>query len=258
MNEKYETLMKHFYENSLIAEELELLITELCNLNCKNYCSEGGPGKTTMTSQMIDAIMAHFKTINTLKILGGEPSKSLDIVERIYDNIANNEIIINEIWVFTNGLERKEVEKLCEILAYKPKSVNNLCIYVSRGCYHDNSIKAIGRNPQEADDNIEYLRKKFGRIMCIEKQWDEERPVNVGNARHLNSNPSSISLNNKNSRKLILFGENKVQKLVFSPHGYERPDFCNPEDVDKLSFGHIINDGMKTILMRGLNLKETN
>lgn len=253
MNEKYETFKKHFDANNLKIVELEYLITEKCNLNCKGYCSEGGPGKITMTQQMIDDSMKPFKSINILKILGGEPSKALDIVERIYDNIVRNEIKIDEIWFFTNGADRNDVEKLCEIFATKPKTVNSIYLYVSRGKYHDRSMRALGRNPQDADDNIEYLKEKFGNVMFVEKQWDEQRPLNVGHARNLSSNPISLSIDTRN---IIMFGENKIHKLVFSPRGFERPFFCNPEDVEKLSFGHIIDDGMETILTRGLRFSE--
>lgn len=250
MDTKYKTFKKHFDVDNLTASEFELLITELCNLNCKGYCSEGGPGTKTMTSGMIDSMLKPFKSISTLKILGGEPYNAPHIVEHIYDNIDNNGIKINELWMFTNGLEKSQVEKLCEIIVYKPKCINNLFLYVSRGIYHDQAIKAINRNPQEADDNIDYLKAKFGRVIAIEKQWDEEIPLNVGHARILDNNPVKVS---RDTRQLILFGENKLQKLVFSPWGYERPDFCNPEDVEKLTFGHVIDEGMEIILSRGLH-----
>ena len=253
MNEKYETFKKHFDKNNLKIVNLEYLITEKCNLNCKGYCSEGGPGKITMTPQMIDDSMKPFKSINILKILGGEPSMALDIVKRIYDNIKRNEIKIDEIWFFTNGVERKEVENMCEIFASKPKTVKDIYLYVSRGKYHDRSIRTLGRNPQDADDNIEYYREKFGNIMFVEKQWDEQKPLNVGHARYLSSNPIFLSIDTRN---LVLFGENKLDKLVFSPRGFERPFFCNPEDVERLSFGNIIDDGMETILTKGLRFAE--
>ena len=253
MNEKYEMFKKHYKANTLTACEFEMLITELCNLNCKGYCSEGGPGRITMTPEMIDASMKPFKQLSTLKILGGEPSKANHIVERIYDNIDNNGIKVNELWMFTNGLERKDVEKLCEIMIYKPKCVKDLYLYVSRGLYHDQAIKDCNRDPKEADSNIDYLKSKFGRVISVEKQWDEEMPLNVGNARELNNNPVEVS---RDTRQLIMFGNNKLQKLVFSPRGYERPDFCNPEDVQKLSFGHIIDDGMEKIFISGLRFRD--
>jgi hypothetical protein len=208
-----------------------------------------------MTPEMIDASMKPFKQMGIVKILGGEPSNANHIVERIYDNIDNNGIKVNELWVFTNGLDRESVGKLVEIIAYKPKTVGDLYIYVSRGKFHDQAIRDRNREPKEADDNIEYLRNKYGRVMSVETQWDEEMPLNVGHARDGTSNPVEESLD---TRLLILFGQNKLHKLVFSPHGYERPFFCNPEDVQKLSFGHIINDGMEKILSRGLRFTDMN
>ena len=60
----------------------------------------------------------------------------------------------------------------------------------------------------------------------------------------------------KDTRNIIMFGDNKIYKVVFSPRGYERPFFCNPEDVENLSFGHILNDGMESILVNGLRFNE--
>lgn len=253
MNKKYETFKKYFDKNELKIEELEYLITEKCNLNCIGYCSEGGPGKCSMTFEMIDASMKPFREINILKILGGEPSLELDLVQRIYDNITNNKIKVNEVWFFTNGVDRDRIEKMLEIFAKPTDLINAVYVYVSRGKYHDRSMRLLKKDPQVAEDNLEYFKEKYKGIMFVEKQWDEERPLNVGHARNDNKNPIKLS---KDTRNIIMFGDNKIYKVVFSPKGYERPFFCNPEDVEKLSFGHILNDGMESILVNGLRFNE--
>src|SRR5574344_1223925 len=117
MNKKYETFKKYFDKDNMKIEELEYLITQKCNLNCVGYCSEGGPGKCSMTIDMIDASMKPFKEINILKILGGEPSLELDLVQRMYDNIVKNKIKVHEVWFFTNCVDRTRVEKMIDIFA---------------------------------------------------------------------------------------------------------------------------------------------
>lgn len=253
MNKKYETFKKYFDKNELKIEELEYLITEKCNLNCVGYCSEGGPGKCSMTPEMIDASMKPFKEINILKILGGEPSLELDLVQRIYDNIIKNKIKVNEVWFFTNAVNRERVEKMIEIFAKPTKLINAVYVYVSRGKYHDRSMRLLKKDPQVAEDNLEYFKEKYKGKLFVEKQWDEERPLNVGHARNDHKNPIKLS---KDTRNIIMFGDNKIYKVVFSPKGYERPFFCNPEDVESLSFGHIIDDGMEAILVNGLRFNE--
>ena len=253
MNKKYETFKKYFDKDELKIEELEYLITEKCNLNCVGYCSEGGPGKCSMTPEMIDASMKPFKEINILKILGGEPSLELDLVQRIYDNIIKRKIKVNEVWFFTNGVHRDRIEKMLEIFAKPTKLINAVYVYVSRGKYHDRSMRLLKQDPQVAEDNLEYFKEKYKGKMFVEKQWDEERPLNVGHARNDNKNPIRLT---KDTRNIIMFGDNKIYKVVFSPKGYERPFFCNPEDVESLSFGHIIDDGMEAILVNGLRFNE--
>jgi len=253
MNKKYETFKKYFDKDELKIQELEYLITEKCNLNCIGYCSEGGPGKCSMTLEMIDASMKPFKEINILKILGGEPSLELDLVQRIYDNIIKNNIKVNEVWFFTNGVHRERIEKMLEIFAKPTELINSVYVYVSRGKYHDRSMRLLKQDPQVAEDNLEYFKEKYKGKMFVEKQWDEERPLNVGHARNDNKNPISLT---KDIRNLIMFGDNKIHKVVFSPRGYERPFFCNPEEVESLSFGHIIDDGMEAILVNGLRFNE--
>lgn len=253
MHKKYETFKKYFDKDELKIEELEYLITEKCNLNCVGYCSEGGPGKCSMTPEMIDASMKPFKEINVLKILGGEPSLELDLVQRIYDNIIKRKIKVNEVWFFTNGVHRDRIEKMLEIFAKPTKLINAVYVYVSRGKYHDRSMRLLKQDPQVAEDNLEYFKEKYKGKMFVEKQWDEERPLNVGHARNDNKNPIKLT---KDTRNIIMFGDNKIYKVVFSPKGYERPFFCNPEDVESLSFGHIIDDGMEAILVNGLRFNE--
>lgn len=253
MHKKYETFKKYFDKDELKIEELEYLITEKCNLNCVGYCSEGGPGKCSMTLEMIDASMKPFKEINVLKILGGEPSLELDLVQRIYDNIIKRKIKVNEVWFFTNGVHRDRIEKMLEIFAKPTKLINAVYVYVSRGKYHDRSMRLLKQDPQVAEDNLEYFKEKYKGKMFVEKQWDEERPLNVGHARNDNKNPIKLT---KDTRNIIMFGDNKIYKVVFSPKGYERPFFCNPEDVESLSFGHIIDDGMEAILVNGLRFNE--
>ena len=253
MNEKYKTFKKYFDKNKMKIEELEYLITQKCNLNCVGYCSEGGPGKCSMTIDMIDESMRPFKEINILKILGGEPSLELGLVQRMYDNIINNKIKVNEVWFFTNGTDRERVEKMIEIFAKPTKYINAVYVYISRGKYHDRSIRLLKKDPKIADDNYAYFKKKYKGKVFVEKQWDEERPLNVGLARGKNNNPIKLS---KDTRNLVLFGDNKVYKLVFSPQGYERPFFCNPEQVPELSFGHLTDDGIEAILVNGLRFNE--
>ena len=253
MHQKYKTFKKYFDKDKLKIEELEYLITQKCNLNCVGYCSEGGPGKCSMTPEMIDASMKPFKEINILKILGGEPSLELDLVKRIHDNIIKNRIKVNEVWFFTNCVDRERVEKMIEIFAKPTKYINAVYVYVSRGKYHDRSMRLLHKDPKVAEDNLKYFKKKYKGKLFVEKQWDEERPLNVGHARKKNNNPIKLT---KDTRNIIMFGDNKIYKLVFSPQGYERPFFCNPEEVERLSFGHIINDGMEAILVNGLRFNE--
>ena len=253
MNQKYKTFKKYFDKDKLKIEELEYLITQKCNLNCVGYCSEGGPGKCSMTQEMIDASMKPFKEINVLKILGGEPSLEFDLVKRIRDNITKRRIHVNEVWFFTNCVDREKVEKMIELFAKPTKYINAVYVYVSRGKYHDRSMRLLHKDPKVAEDNLNYFKRKYKGKLFVEKQWDEERPLNVGYARKKNNNPIKLT---KDTRNIIMFGDNKIYKLVFSPQGYERPFFCNPEEVEKLSFGHIINDGMESILENGLRFNE--
>ena len=142
---------------------------------------------------------------------------------------------------------------MLEIFSKPSKLINAVYVYVSRGKYHDRSMKLLKKDPKIADENLKYFKKKYKGKMFVEKQWDEERPLNVGYARKKTNNPIKLS---KDTRNIIMFGDNKIYKLVFSPEGYERPFFCNPEEVKRLSFGHIIDDGMESILVNGLRFNE--
>ena len=100
---KYETNFKgENYMNKLRIQNLALIVTEKCNLNCA-HCLRGGCSDKVMSDDVIKATLDQFEFIGNLTICGGEPTLSLDRIEKILEYISKNKIFVGEISFTING-----------------------------------------------------------------------------------------------------------------------------------------------------------
>jgi MoaA/NifB/PqqE/SkfB family radical SAM enzyme len=88
--------------NKLRIQNLALIVTEKCNLNCA-HCLRGGCSDKVMGDNVIKATLDQFEFIGNLTICGGEPTLALDRVERILNYIAQNKIFVGNVSFTING-----------------------------------------------------------------------------------------------------------------------------------------------------------
>lgn len=86
----------------LRIQNLALIVTEKCNLNCA-HCLRGGCSDKVMSDNVIKATLDQFEFIGTLTICGGEPTLALDRVEKILNYIAENKIFVDNVTFTING-----------------------------------------------------------------------------------------------------------------------------------------------------------
>lgn len=88
--------------NKLRIQNLALIVTERCNLDC-GHCLRGGCSDKCMSDNVIKATLDQFDFIGNLTICGGEPTLALDRVEKIFNYIVENKIFVGNITFTING-----------------------------------------------------------------------------------------------------------------------------------------------------------
>ena len=88
--------------NKLRIQNLALIVTEKCNLNCA-HCLRGGCSDKVMSDNVIKATLDQFEFIGNLTICGGEPTLALDRIVKIFDYIVENKIFVGNVTFTING-----------------------------------------------------------------------------------------------------------------------------------------------------------
>ena len=88
--------------NQVYIQNLAMIITDKCNLNCK-HCMRGPSGNTHMDEQIINTSLDQIYKIDTLLIGGGEPSLALIPLYKLLKYVENNKINIDRIITLING-----------------------------------------------------------------------------------------------------------------------------------------------------------
>lgn len=83
---------------------LALQVTRRCNLKC-NFCGKGEPQNIDITTEIIDKTFDEIQHyyISDLRLNGGETFLNPEIIMYILEQIEKRNIMVNRIFVFTNG-----------------------------------------------------------------------------------------------------------------------------------------------------------
>lgn len=138
-------------------------MTRRCNLKCK-FCAKGEPQDLVISKSIIDKTLDEMQGvfINSLRVSGGEPLLVPELIEYLFDKIIEKHILINDIVIFTNGLntDLQLCNSICKIIRYQKQiepeisDSKNLCSGFSEYVYgglHKYTfsiiISDVGRNP---------------------------------------------------------------------------------------------------------------
>ena len=153
-------------------------MTRRCNLKCK-FCAKGEPQDIDISKSIIDKTLDEMQGvfINSLRVSGGEPLLVPELIEYLFDKIIEKHILINDIVIFTNGLnaDLQLCKSIYKIIRYQRQiepeisDSKKLCSGFSEYVYGGLSkfkfsiiISDVGRNPLLFKD-IENTRKFFDR-----------------------------------------------------------------------------------------------
>ena len=131
--------------NKLYIQNLGLIVTEKCNLNCK-HCLRGKCSNKVMSNEVIEATLSQISAIGVLHLEGGEPTLAIPTIEKILDYIIKNNILVDKVSTVINGTIYES--RLIELYDYIQEYINRYNdetseIAVSFDKYHIEEIKRL-------------------------------------------------------------------------------------------------------------------
>lgn len=235
-------------------QNLALIITEDCNLNCR-HCMRGKKCQKVMSNEVIEATLKQCKYIRNLCICGGEPLMNLEPLFHIIDCLLKYDIRVDEISYTINGTIYKEgfISLLKKI---NDKLKDGSTIAISYDVYHIEEIKK--RNLKEAYiENVKrYAETPY--FIGLKRYNHKLRLFNEGNARLLDPNLTvdlkpvdyAMTYVNHNKHKLDLSGYCYIGPIVsISVDGYiTECDASFENQRTKFNYGNVLVDSIIEVI----------
>lgn len=152
--------------NLLSIQNLGMIITEQCNLNC-GHCMRGEKTHKRMSNEVICATLSQVDMIGNLCICGGEPLLALDSLDQIFSYIIDHKIIVKQVTMVINGtIYSDRFLKLLErienyIKLYMKMDFNLVSFTISFDEYHLKEITRLGMKEQYVQNIEKYRKSKY-------------------------------------------------------------------------------------------------
>ena len=174
--------------NKLRIQNLAMIVTERCNLNCA-HCLRGGCSDKVMSDNVIKATLDQFEFIGNLTICGGEPTLALDRVEKILKYIVENKIFVGNVTFTINGtIYSEDFLKLLDYvephLEFDKSLLSPAYFGISFDKFHYDEVCRL--NMQE--EWLENIRRYSGSKHFLDLRRIERKLFREGNAVNLDSN----------------------------------------------------------------------
>ncbi len=92
-----------FDEKPVAVKELEVILTQKCNLAC-THCMRGCSTNKQITEETLDALFEKIYYVDNLSLGGGEPSLAADIVRILTRTLKKHNVIVPHINFTSNGI----------------------------------------------------------------------------------------------------------------------------------------------------------
>ena len=177
----------------------EVLLTQKCNLKCE-HCLRGDGKAVDISDQTLNNFFKNFKEIGNLCLGGGEPSLLPERVNKTLEIIKQNNVIIHNINVTSNGLDYSEefaeaLLKFRDYVKYCRQNQDNKLdleeigfeLRISLDDFHLMAIEKQGRTLTEVLDNIKKYQEKLGEDGVRASYGCDYDILNVGRATKTNT-----------------------------------------------------------------------
>lgn len=169
--------------NKLYIQNLGLIVTENCNLNCR-HCLRGKCSNKVMSDDVIEAALSQISAIGVLHLEGGEPTLAIPTIEKILTFIIKNNILVDKVSTVINGTRYET--RLVELYDYIQEYINRYNdetseIAVSFDKYHIEEIKRLNLLKDYLDNTSKYAESIYynGYYEISNKLFREGKAVNL-------------------------------------------------------------------------------
>ena len=205
----------------VVLQNLGMIITERCNLNC-GHCMRGGCSNKVMSDEVIEATLNQICAIGCLSICGGEPLLALDRIEKIFTSIIEKRIVIDKVAITINGTiyEKDFLDMLDFINEYTSNfGRNHIYLGISYDLYHKKEIERLGLKEQYLENVRKYIKSPY----FYELRGLSGKLFREGNAKNLDLD-LTVPFRPMNT-VLAYASENKLNKIRY--FNKKRLGLCN-------------------------------
>ncbi len=237
-------------------QNLALIITNKCNLNC-SHCLRGEKNNDCMSDKVIEATLNQIQGIGNLAINGGEPTLSLDRLEKIISYVIEKHIPIDEFTITINGTiySKRLLELLEEINRYiGSKSVNAL-LAISLDKYHLDEISKLKIQKEFLENLQKYQESKYfyGYRNTKQKLFREGFAINLDEKLTVPLRPIRplITYVDKNKKFNRENGLCNIGPLVtINPNGIVTECDASIKNQENLyNYGNVLNNSIEDIIL---------
>lgn len=177
----YFTKEKGLSMKALHVENLAIIVTEKCNLDC-GHCLRGEKSNKSISKEVIDATFDQIKAIDLLNICGGEPPLALEELAYLFRTMIVKRIFLKGAFITINGtIYNERFMSLVEMLDTYIKGIDpssGVKIGISYDDYHHASMTERG---------LSYDNRNFQTpFYCVLRVLDGSRRIfREGNAENL-------------------------------------------------------------------------
>lgn len=247
--------------NKMATPNLGLIVTERCNLNCK-HCLQGGCTNRVMSDEVIEAALSQFSFIEHLSICGGEPTLSLDRMEKVFSFIVENKILVDTVSVTINGTIYSDyflrlLGYIEDYINYKKKNRVKTNFTISYDMFHGDELIRLNLVQQYLENVQKYQQSKFfgGFNMLSSKVFREGNAENLHPSITVPLSPmpflmTYVGRSHKFDRDngLCYIGPT----VTIGVDGMVTEcDASNEHQVSLYNYGNILNDSVENIYLRG-------
>lgn len=169
-------------------QNLGMIVTEKCNLNCA-LCMRGNKTCKSMSNDVVKATLDNIYGMGNLAICGGEPTMACDVIEKMFTTIVDEKKWIENVSVIINGSIYSEdflrlLEYINEYISKFSKKKNVIKLMISFDDYHTNEIIRLNMT----DLYLENLKKYQESEFFFGLKGINGKLFNEGNAKNLSPN----------------------------------------------------------------------
>lgn len=256
-------------EKHVGAKEVEIILTQKCNLACE-HCMRGDATNKEITEDVFDAIFDKLFYIDNLSLGGGEISLSPHLIRLLTSSLKKHNTILHGINFSTNGTHVSDefLDALDELRQYiiscNDKPAFFVCpdpndkhepVYVcfSFDDYHLLSMLNQGITLEQLYDNAGKYYNRFSvnavrcRLSCDVDVYDTGRAKNLNSEESVKKplpDPSKLVYPYMVSKKAVILGG----ILTFSCDGEVIPPNIEFSQEKQLSWGNIKTEPLSEIL----------